>query len=155
MKTRLVILWLILAVVVIYFTLLSGCQKSKNMQIPFVCFEQACINVELAIDQPMRTKGLMGRSDLAENRGMLFVFDSLGRHSFWMKNTLINLDMIWMDARRKVIHIEEDVPPCRQRNCPVYIPEEEALYVLEVNAGWSDKHDLKKGQFAQFYINNP
>jgi hypothetical protein len=100
------------------------------------------LTVELADTQTKRMKGLMGRTHLDDNRGMLFVFPHEARHSFWMANTKIALDIIWMDKNYNVVHVEENVPPCTSKvliNCPTYSPDSPAKYVLEVNGGWWNK----------------
>lgn len=117
-----------------------------------VCFEQTCFQVEVVQTEEDVQKGLMFRSALEENSGMLFIFKDNRRHSFWMKNTLISLDMIWMDHTRKIIHIEENVPPCKADPCPTYTPAESASYVLEVNAGRVAKDGIQLGNVAQFKL---
>lgn len=88
---------------------------------------------------------------LHPKKGILFIFAQPGRHGFWMKETLIPLDMIWLDYGRKVVHLEEHVPPCGQTACPTYVPLENALYVLELNAGTAEKIGLKKGGQLEFH----
>ena len=86
-----------------------------------------------------------------EARGMLFVFEEEGIYSFWMKNTLIYLDMIWISKENgilKVVSIANNVPPCKENMlvpCEVYTPDEKALYVLEVNAGSVSRYGIKIG----------
>lgn len=80
-------------------------------------------------------RGLQYRMDLEENQGMLFIFENSGCHSFWMKNTLIPLDIIWLDENKHVVHIEYNLQPCIGDFCPSHTPRWDALYVLEVNAG--------------------
>ena len=81
---------------------------------------------------------------------MLFVFERPDKYSFWMKNTLIPLDIIWMDSRKRIIHIQPRVPPCKQDPCPQYGPPGESLYVLEVNAGIADRFKLRTGMPLEF-----
>src|SRR5688572_12246217 len=81
------------------------------------------ILVEMATDDATRAQGLMYREHLPAGRGMLFVFPGNDVYSFWMKNTLIPLDMIWIDEGRKVVHVKRDVQPCRADPCPSYSPE--------------------------------
>ena len=69
-----------------------------------------------------------------------------------MKDTMIPLDIIWMDHSRRVVHIEKDVPPCVSDPCPRYVPKKEALYVLELNAGESERLGLQKGEFFEFRL---
>jgi uncharacterized membrane protein (UPF0127 family) len=110
----------------------------------------AAIQVELAIDEPTRTQGLMYRDRLAEDRGMLFFFPESGEYPFWMKNTLIPLDMIWIDDRRRIVHVASNVPPCTADPCPNYPPNAAAKYVLELAAGVAAKHHLRNGQVLRY-----
>ncbi|HET8797251.1 MAG TPA: DUF192 domain-containing protein, partial [Thermoanaerobaculia bacterium] len=107
--------------------------------------------VEVVADEQQRAQGLMFRDHLRPFSGMLFVFPQDGVYSFWMKNTLIPLDMIWIDANRTVVHIKRDVPPCRVENCPGYSPGIEARYVLELAAGEAKKRNLKPGDVLTFF----
>ncbi|HEU4400778.1 MAG TPA: DUF192 domain-containing protein [Candidatus Polarisedimenticolia bacterium] len=87
-------------------------------------------------DTPARwEEGYMFRREVGENDGMIFVFPEAGVHPFWMKNTLVPLDMIWMDDAFTVIHVEAKVPPCTANPCPTYGPLRLARYVLEVRGG--------------------
>ena len=108
------------------------------------------IVVEVVSDPESRARGLMYRPSLAENRGMLFLFPAPDVHSFWMKDTLIPLDMIWLDTERRIIAIERDVPPCQADPCPSYGPSVEALYVLELAAGQAAAHRLERGDILEF-----
>jgi len=110
----------------------------------------AAIQVELAIDEPTRTQGLMYRDRLAEDRGMLFFFPQSGEYPFWMKNTLIPLDMIWIDDQRRIVHVASNVPPCTADPCPSYPPNAAAKYVLELAAGVAAKHHLGNGQVLRY-----
>ncbi|MBI3811600.1 MAG: DUF192 domain-containing protein [Nitrospirae bacterium] len=108
------------------------------------------LQVEVA-DTPMeQTRGLMFRTDLPEDHGMLFIFERPGKNQFWMKNTLIPLDILWMDDQKRIIHIEYQVPPCKLDPCPVYGPSAESHYVLEVKAGVVHKRGLRVGMPLQF-----
>jgi uncharacterized protein len=103
------------------------------------------VAVEIADTDPVRTRGLMFRTELAPHEGMIFVFGSAGFYPFWMKNTLIPLDMIWLDARGRIVSIAASVPPCKADPCPSYAPDGDALYVVEVVSGFARSHGLKKG----------
>ena len=70
------------------------------------------VRAELAVNDEERARGLMFRDQLMADQGMLFVFAEDEPHSFWMKNTLIPLDMLWLGSDRRIIHIEKNVPPC-------------------------------------------
>lgn len=108
------------------------------------------VHVEVAADDPTREQGLMYRDRLPDDRGMIFIFPRAGLYPFWMKNTLIPLDMIWIDGQRKVAHVAHDVPPCRADPCPSYSPNANALYVLELAAGEAGKHKVVTGSILRF-----
>lgn len=116
------------------------------------CIKEACFNLEIAQTPEERQKGLMFRSSLNQDAGMLFIFPEEGIYPFWMKNTLIPLDIIWINKDKKIIHIENNVPPCKEDPCPSYSPEEKALYVLEINAGLSKKYEFKEGDKVKFIL---
>jgi uncharacterized membrane protein (UPF0127 family) len=112
----------------------------------------AAVTAELAVTDEERARGLMFRERINSDQGMLFVFAEPGVHSFWMKNTLIPLDMLWLDADRRIIHIEADVPPCVEDPCPSYGPNRAALYVLELKAGSARDHGLKVSDRVEFVL---
>lgn len=99
------------------------------------------VTVEIADTQEKRSEGLMYRNYLPPVRGMLFVFPREGSYSFWMKNTKIPLDIIWIDENLKIVHIEDNVKPCLELVCPKYSSPTKAKYVLETNANWA--HNAK------------
>ena len=103
------------------------------------------VSIEIAANDEMRAQGLMFRDQLRPATGMLFLFPKDDEYPFWMKNTRIPLDMIWLDASRRIVHIKHDVPPCRIENCPSYPPNAIARYVLEVAGGVAKEHGLKPG----------
>lgn len=107
------------------------------------------IKIEVADSALKRAKGLMYRKHLDENTGMLFIFDDQVKHIFWMKNTLIPLDMIWMNENFKIVDITGDVQPCTTTSCQTYMPASPAKYVLEVNGGYSKKQSIKIGDTLQ------
>jgi uncharacterized membrane protein (UPF0127 family) len=108
------------------------------------------VSVETVADDELRAQGLMWRDRLRPATGMLFFFAEDGEYPFWMKNTLIPLDMIWIDSSKKVARIRHDVPPCKIENCPNYPPHAIARYVLEVDGGTAKKHGLKEGDVLRF-----
>ncbi len=111
---------------------------------------ETVIQVELAQSPKEHALGLMGRSRLPPDHGMLFVFEEDNLHFFWMKNTLLALDMIWLDSEKRIVYIQENVPPCEKDPCPTYRPLIKSLYVLEVNAGIAQRHGLKIGMTLKF-----
>jgi hypothetical protein len=97
-------------------------------------------------DTPARVaRGLMFRREVPEGEGMIFVFPGRDLHVFWMKNTLVPLDMIWLDDDGAVVHVEASVPPCRADPCPSYGPPRLSRYVLEVRAGTAAREGLALG----------
>ena len=84
------------------------------------------IKVEIADTPEKRAEGLMFRDHLNENSGMFFVFDEESSHSFWMKNTLIPLDIIWINADKKVVYIKHKAQPCNEE-CESFYPLEKHL----------------------------
>jgi uncharacterized membrane protein (UPF0127 family) len=103
---------------------------------------QHVVNVELARTPEARSRGLMYRESLAPDAGMLFVFDESTRQSFWMRNTLIPLDMIFIDDTGRIVGIVERAEPQTLTGRGVNEP---SRYVLEVNGGWSAAHGVAPG----------
>jgi YVTN family beta-propeller protein len=105
----------------------------------------ARVFVEVPDDQEEFMRGLMFRQHLPWNAGMLFAFNDEYPRTFWMKNTLIPLDMIFVDSDSKIVDIIENVPPCKLDECPTYPSKEPAQHVLEVNAGFVQDKGVKIG----------
>jgi uncharacterized membrane protein (UPF0127 family) len=108
------------------------------------------VRVEVVADDEMRAQGLMFRDQLLPGTGMLFLFPRDGEYSFWMKNTRIPLDMIWIDSEQRIAHVKHDVPPCDVEECPSYAPGVTARYVLELAGGVAREHHLEPGQQVRF-----
>jgi uncharacterized membrane protein (UPF0127 family) len=81
---------------------------------------------------------------------MLFPFTDKGVHRFWMKNTMIPLDMVWMDAEGRVIFVSADTPPCKADPCPSYGPDSPAASVLEIAGGKAEKEKISVGAILRF-----
>ncbi len=125
----------------------AGCDRS-----PRVVFEgaggiKARFRVELADTAEKRRMGLMYRTELGADEGMLFVFPQERNQSFWMKNTPLSLDIIFMDARRRVVGIIHDTVPFSTRSVSVGVP---SRYVLEVRAGVARRSGIATGDAARF-----
>lgn len=106
------------------------------------------ILAELALTGPEQQRGLMQRTELAADRGMLFPFDRPQPLTFWMFGTLIPLDILWMDSGRRIVFISANTPPCRSPDastCPVYGPREPTQFVLELGAGEAARLGLRLG----------
>lgn len=112
-----------------------------------ITIDDVLLDVEIADDSEKIEKGLMFREMLPENRGMLFVFDEERKYQFWMMNMKFNLDMIWLDANGRVVHIVEDAKPCidaAHTSLCTFNPDEPAKYVLEVNSGFVQKYGISE-----------
>lgn len=106
------------------------------------------INVEVARTNEERARGLSNRESLEEMSGMIFVFDKNSKPTFWMKNTKIALDIIWI-SNNKIVKIDENVQPelgKKDSELTKYSAPYEIDYVLEVNGGFSDKFKVSPGQ---------
>ncbi|MBM3294076.1 MAG: DUF192 domain-containing protein [Candidatus Aminicenantes bacterium] len=114
--------------------------------------EGRTIVVELAVTPEERARGLMFREKILPGQGMLFLFEKEGKPAFWMKNTLVPLDILWLDRDRRIVHIEPDVPPCPAEPCPSYGPGRDALYVLELAAGEAKRYNLKLFDGLRFVL---
>jgi len=100
------------------------------------------ISIECAKDEYSREKGLMYRRTMEEMQGMLFFFEDNAPRSFWMKNTYISLDIIYIGENKKIVSIQKSALPLSEESLPSY---KDAMYVLEVNAGFTDKYKIKEG----------
>lgn len=128
------------------YNFLTGNEKENNNgALSRVCFNDNCFNVEIADTPQKRETGLMFRKQLAKNSGMLFAFDQADVYQFWMKNTLIPLDMIWIDEDNKIIYMQKNVPPCEVEPCEMFGPDEKALYILETKGGAIEEMGLEAG----------
>ena len=128
----------------------SACSSGAEGNVKDVCFQRGCIRAEVVQTPEDRARGLQNRESMGKDEGMLFIFPVALRQSFWMKDTLIPLDMIWMNSHKKIVFIVRNAPPCVTEECAIYTPDAEANYVLEVNAGVSLEMNLKVGDQAEF-----
>ncbi len=110
------------------------------------------ITAELAITDVQRARGLMYREKINSDQGMLFVFEYAGVHSMWMKNMLISLDFLWLDNEKRIVHLEENIPPCENDPCPSYASKIQAMYVLELKAGSIKENGLKLYDKVDFVL---
>ena len=108
------------------------------------------VALELATTDDERGLGLMFRDSLAATSGMLFIFERDGSYPFWMKNTFIPLDMVWIDRTGKVVDVRDHVQPCHSDPCPSYMPRGAGRAVLEVNAGFAAAHGVAPGTLLRF-----
>lgn len=115
-----------------------------------VMVSDSVFNVMIADTPEKRIKGLSGVSSLASGEGMLFVFPEPGLHGFWMKDMLFSIDILWIGADKRVVHIEEGVLP--ESYPSVFTPLVPASYVLEVSAGIAEEKNINIGDLVMFDI---
>ena len=108
----------------------------------------ATLDIEIADDEYTTQTGLMYRSSMATNQGMLFIFPNNDYRSFYMKNTKISLDIIYISENQTVVSIQKNAKPLDETSLPSEGP---AKYVLEVNAGLTDLWTLDKGDTIKFH----
>ncbi|WP_027126097.1 DUF192 domain-containing protein [Gelidibacter mesophilus] len=106
------------------------------------------IDIEIADDDYQTQTGLMYRDVLGQDQGMLFVFPEADYHSFYMKNTKIALDIIYIDADKKIVSFQKNAEPFNEGSLPSNVP---AKYVLEINAGLSDQWQLEIGDKIEYH----
>lgn len=144
------VLVLLLIAAAAFFSLALNWPEQK--QTSQACFGESCFKVELVLTPSEWSRGLMNRSELPQDEGMLFVFDKEKESSFWMKNMLVPLDIIWLNQNQEVIFISKNNLPCGQ-DCPSITPVKMAKYVLEINSGLADKMRLAEDDKATLNIN--
>ena len=103
---------------------------------------KAKIDLEIADTEYERELGLMNRKEMAENQGMLFIFPKQDMLSFWMRNTLISLDMIFVNQQKTIVTIHRNTKILSDQS---YATSQPARYVVEVDAGFCDKHNIQVG----------
>lgn len=131
----------------VFFTLFLSAVFRK----PFDLFQKSSllsiagheIKVEVADTDEKRNRGLGGRKKLGENEGMIFTFEIPEKYSFWMKDMRFPLDIIWIDERKEIIAISENISPDTYPTS--FFPSDPVKYVLEVNASWAKKNRIKIG----------
>ena len=111
---------------------------------PYVVVRGVKLWVEVADTPDERGRGLSDRDMLPKDAAMLFVFETPGKHGFWMYRMRFPLDIIWIDEGLRVVYFVENVKPC-VNVCETYEPPADALYVLEVNAGFVKSHGVMVG----------
>jgi len=125
--------------------LASGCPRATPSTGAVVVVESGghsqAVEVEVADDDAKRQRGLMYRKELAEDRGMIFVFEDESPHAFWMKDTLIPLDMIFIDGQQRVSGIVTRAQPLSLERRMGGV----SRYVLEVAGGWAARHGVRAG----------
>jgi hypothetical protein len=126
--------------------LVTGCSAGE----PWVEVGGKRYSVEIADDDAERARGMMFRDELAPDAGMLFIWRRPAPRSFWMRNTRIPLDIVYIGPDRRIVGWALNTPPCRTRRCPSYPSGAPAQYVLEVNAGEMQRLGVELGDPVRF-----
>ncbi len=143
MKKKLIyfILIIVIALTILTIFIIS---KKENTKIIFENNKE--ISVEIADSYAERENGLMFRKNLDKDKGMFFIFEDSAIRNFWMKNTYIPLDIIFIDENFAIVNIAENAQPCINEPCQTYSSLKPAKYVLEVNAGFSEENGIREGE---------
>jgi len=124
--------------------------KLESVEFPrgTIKVDDLVLEVQIADTEPRRVRGLMFQEQLPNDQGMIFVFNEPGIHSLWMLNMQFPLDMIWFDENGNIVHIEENIPPCKSPTeimaCQSIIPSGDALYILELTSGFIKEFNITK-----------
>lgn len=127
---------------------------NKQGQLSFLSAEKtdtlAVIDIEVADNNQRRARGLMYRESIPKNAGMLFIFEQEDMQSFWMKNTYIPLDMVFVNNNNQIVTIRHNTTPLQEWS---YASTKPARYVVEVNAGYCRQNNIEEGNTIEFSIN--
>ena len=162
------ILIFVILVLVSGFYINSKLQKDPKKIIPLdqlktsfndgkICFNDDnanCFDIAVEKTPEERKIGLMNNAGISDDQGMLFIFDNEDLYGMWMKNTLIPLDLMWINHDGTVVFIAHDFQPCNEDFCPTITNDIKAQYVLEINAGLMTKHGIKPGSTARISLIN-
>ena len=129
--------------ILILLVFLTSCAKKETIFIDNG-MEKIKIKAEIADTEEKRGMGLMFRENLDEDTGMLFIFNDEYLYTFWMKNTLIPLDIIFIDENNYIVDIVY-ADPCEEEPCKSYKPKKSAKYVLEVNGNFTIENNINAG----------
>lgn len=117
----------------------------KNLEVTGADGVTFNLRVQVADTMATRVTGLMFRKEMPDDEGMVFLFENTQPLNFWMKNTLIPLDIIYLSEDWEVVSIQKNAQPCKADPCVLYPSSQNSKYVLEINGGLSDKLGIRKG----------
>lgn len=142
-------LGILLASIVILFGVVIVAQViAKNSKTDILQVNGRSFSLQIAKTEAERELGLGNRTSLPDNQGMLFVFPQVQPECFWMKDMHFSLDMVWVDANKKVVYIKHDVSPSTYPDS--FCPTQPVAYVIELNAGTTDTTGMKVGETLDF-----
>ena len=138
---------LVIGLLIALIASVTACQAEPKVTITTKDGRNVSFIVEIADTPSKREMGLQYRRDLAADRGMIFLFPAESQQSFWMKNTPLPLDMIFINRERKIVGIVEQTVPFSLDPRSVTAPSQ---FVLEINGGLSNRHGIKAGDSVRF-----
>jgi len=138
----------------IFFFNLVACEAKGERFIKIFFPNGFVVTAELAVTEDQRLRGLMFRENILPDQAMLFIFKEEDVYSFWMKNMNFSIDILWLDKEKRIVHIEQDVPPAgkKQEFPPSYANIIPAMYVLELKAGSVRENHLKMYDKLDFIL---
>jgi len=153
MRKKMILIFLVVVVIlgILVASYLSMSGEPSDLKTANFLIGEKKLEVEIADSASARATGLSYRKSLDDDKGVYFIFDSLGSHSFWMKDMNFPIDIIWIKDD-KIVGVAENVPhqPGAQLwQLKSYAPPEPVNRVLEVNAGWFSKNGIKIGDRAE------
>lgn len=140
----------IFSLILLAFVVWAGWYFFYQEKTPRVTFERTgmVINVSVADTPTEREKGLSKREYLRDDEGMIFVFETLDRHQIWMKDMNFPIDIIWLDENFKIVDIATNASVASYPN--TFTPRASAGFIIEVNAGFTTKNNIKIGDTIVF-----
>jgi len=136
-----------ITIIILSSIMISGCATNEK----FVKIKANTINVKVADTIPVQTRGLGGINFLADGQGMLFVFPDYKTRSFWMKDMLISIDIIWIN-RERIVGIEKNAPVAENKDLINYYSPLPVNLVLEVPAGYCDRKKINIGDKIEYHL---
>ena len=147
---------LIAIILLVVFFMMNNCTKENSPEVEFYTFEKEGeltftdslgndiinIDIEISDNEYERQLGLMNRKSMEETQGMLFIFNNEQPQSFWMRNTLISLDMLFINKNKEIVTIHKNTEVLSPRSYPSTEP---SMYVVEVIGGFTDKYEIATG----------
>lgn len=162
-QKRLILMVILLAVLLLVYAIASyydGLEQTQNLKTEPTFKKQGeltfkrpdgtdivKIDIEVADDELKTAQGLMFRTSMGEKQGMLFIFPDEEERGFWMKNTRISLDLVYVNAAGEIVSIAKNAVPYSEETIPSGQP---AKFVVEVVAGFTNKYGIEEGDFIAF-----
>lgn len=129
-------------------SLFSNANRSVYDEKAYLVLPDKKVELTIVSTSEGRTRGLSGVESLPENSAMFFVFSDLDKYGIWMKDMNFPIDIIWLDEKGVIVHIEHNVAP--ESYPRTFFPPEKSLYILETNAGFAHKNNLSVGNKLNF-----